>query len=84
MRTFCESQIKAMNDNNKKEIKEVIDECENLTFELTRIKLDLKDQTQIKEKCEANLKEKEIQISQLEENLKAKDHSINDLMSLII
>ena len=85
VRTFCESQIKAMNDNNKKEIKEVIDECENLTFELTRIKLDLKDQTQIKEKCEANLKEKEIQISQLEENLKAKDHSIkiqNDLIKM--
>ena len=85
VRTFCESQIKTMNENYKKEIQEVIDKCENLNFELIQNKLDLKDQTQIREKCEANLKEKEIQISQLEENLKAKDHSIkiqNDLIKM--
>ena len=85
VRTFCESQIKAINENYKKEIQEVIDKCENLNFELIKNKLDLKNQTQIREICEANLKEKEIQITQLEENLKTKDHSIkiqNDLIKM--
>jgi hypothetical protein len=85
VRTFCESQIKAINENYKKEIQEVIDKCENLNFELIQNRLDLKNQTQMRELCEVNLKEKEIQISQLEENLKTKDHSIkiqNDLIKI--
>lgn len=85
VRTFCESQIKTMNENYKKEIKEVIDECENIKFILKKNELDLKEQTQFREKCEASLKEKEIQVSQLEENIKVKEHSIkiqNDLIKM--
>ena len=83
VKTFCESQIKSMNENYKKEIKKVTDKYEELSFEMTTIKFDLKEQTQLRETYESKLKESLIQINQLNENCKGKENSINTQNELI-
>ena len=83
VKAFCESQIKSMNENYKKEIKKVTDKYEELSFEMTQIKFDLKEQTQLRETYESKLKESLIQINQLNENCKSKENSINTQNDLI-
>ena len=83
VKAFCESQIKTINENYKKEIKKVTDEYEELSFEMTKIKFDLKEQTLLRETYESKLKESLLQINQLNENNKAKDNSINTQNDLI-
>ena len=83
VKSFCEEQIKSMNENYKKEIKKVTAEYEELSFEMTQIKFDLDDQTQLREKYENQLKESLIQINQLNDICKEKDNSLkiqNDLI----
>ena len=83
IKTFCESQIKTINENYKKDIKKVTDKYEELSFEMTKIKFDLKEQTQLRETYESKLKESLLQINQLNENNTAKDHSIKTQNELI-
>ena len=85
VKEFCDSQIKAVNDNYKKEINQVTAQYKELSFEMTKIKFELNEQTQLKDNYESKLNESLIQINQLKENCKAKENSIkiqNDLIKM--
>jgi SMC interacting uncharacterized protein involved in chromosome segregation len=83
VKTFCETQIKIINENYKKEIKKVTDKFEDLSNDMDKIQFDLKEQTLLRETYESKLKESLIQINQLNENNKAQENSINTQNELI-
>ena len=83
VKSFCESLIKSMNENYKKEIKIITDKYEELSFEMTKNKFELKEQTHLRETYESKLKESLEQINQLKENGKFKDESIKTQNELI-
>ena len=85
VKTFNESQINTMNENYKKEIKNVTEQYEEISLEMAKIKFELKEQTQLRETYESKLKESLIQINQLKEISQSKDKSIqiqNDLIKI--
>ena len=76
IKSFCEKQIKTMNENYENEIKKIKDECEELNFELTKKKVDINEQTKLKEVYEKKLKESVKQVNELNEITKSKDSLI--------
>ena len=77
IKTFCDNQVKTMNDNYEKEIKKVKDKYDELNFELTKKNAEVKEQTELKEANENKLKEQSKQITELNEISKSKDSLIN-------
>ena len=77
IKTFCDKQVKTMNDNYEKEIKKVKDQYDELSFELTKKNAEVKEQTELKETNENKLNEKIKQINELNEISKSKDSLIN-------
>ena len=77
IKTFCDNQVKTMNDNYEKEIKKAKDKYDELNFELTKKNAEVKEQTELKEATENKLKEKSKQITELNEISKSKDSLIN-------
>ena len=76
IKSFCEKQIKTMNENYENEIKKIKDEYDELNFELTKKNVDVSEQTKLKEVCEIKLKESVKQINELTEISKSKDNLI--------
>ena len=76
LKNFFEKQIKVMNENYEKEIKKIKDEYDELNYELSKKKVDINEQTKMKEVCETKLKESVKQISELSEISKSKDSLI--------
>ena len=77
IKNFFEVQIKAMTENYEKEIKKIKDEYDELNFELSKKKVDINEQTKLKEVCETKLKESVKQIGELNEISKSKDSLIS-------
>ena len=77
IKTFCDKQVKTMNDNYEKEIKKVKDKYDELSFELTKKNAEVKEQTELKEVNENKLKENSKQMTELNELSKSKDNLIN-------
>ena len=77
IKTFCEKQVKTMNDNYEKEIKKVKDKYDELNFELTKKNSEVKEQTELKEVNENKLKENSKQMNELSELSKSKDKLID-------
>ena len=77
IKTFCDKQVKTMNDNYEKEIKKVKDKYDELSFELTKKNAEVKEQTELKESSEIKLNDKIKQINELNEISKSKDSLIN-------
>ena len=76
LRTFCENQVKSMNDNYQKEIKKVKDQYEQLNFELTKKNAEVQEKIDQKEESENKLKETNKQITELQEISNSKDSLI--------
>ena len=76
LRTFCYNQVKSMNDNYEKEIKKVKDQCEELSFELTKKNAEVQEKIDQKEASENKLKETSKQITELKEISDSKDSLI--------
>jgi DNA repair exonuclease SbcCD ATPase subunit len=76
LRTFCENQVKSMNDHYQKEIKKVKDQYEQLNFELTKKNAEVQEQIDQKEESENKLKETNKQITELQEISNSKDSLI--------
>ena len=77
IKNFFEVQIKTMTENYEKEIKKIKDEYDELNFELSKKKVDINEQTKLKEVCETKLKESVKQIGELNEISKSKDSLIS-------
>ena len=76
LRTFCENQVKSMNDHYQKEIKKVKDQYEQLNFELTKKNAEVQEKIDQKEESENKLKETNKQITELQEISNSKDSLI--------
>ena len=77
IKTFCDKQVKTMNDNYEKEIKKVKDKYDELSFELTKKNAEVQEQTELKEVNENKLKDNIKQMEELNELSKSKDNLIN-------
>ena len=77
IKTFCDKQVKTMNDNYEKEIKKIKDKYDELNFELTKKNSEVKAQTELNEVNENKLKENTKQMNELNELSKSKDNLIN-------
>jgi len=77
IKSFCDKQVKTMNDNYEKEIKKVKDKYDELNFQLTKKNAEVKEQTELKEVNENKLKENNKQMNELNELSKSKDNLIN-------
>ena len=77
IKTFCDKQVKTMNDNYEKEIKKVKDKNDELNFELTKKNTEVKSQIEITELNVNKLKENSKQMNELNELSKSKDNLIN-------
>ena len=77
IKSFCDKQVKTMNDNYEKEIKKVKDKYDELNFELTKKNAEVKEQTELKEINENKLKESSKQMDELNQLSKSKDNLIN-------
>ena len=76
LRTFCDNQVKSMNDNYEKEIKKVKDQYEELSFELSKKNAEVQEKIDQKEASENKLKETSKQITELQEISNSKDSLI--------
>ena len=77
IKSFCDKQVKTMNENYEKEIKKVKDKYDELNFELTKKNAEVKEQTELKEINENKLKENSKQMDELNQLSKSKDNLIN-------
>ena len=76
IQTFCEKQVKSMNENYEKEIKKIKDKYDELSFELDKKKAEEKEKLEKIELNENKLKESQKQISELNEISNSKDNLI--------
>ena len=77
IKIFCQSQIKEMEENYKKEIMRVNNQNKDLPLELSKKTLDLKEQIKLKEDVENRLKESAIKIIDLNKKNDIIKNSLN-------
>ena len=77
IKMFCQSQIKEMEENYKKEIMRVNNQNKDLPLELSKKTLDLKEQIKLKEDVENRLKESAIKIIDLNKKNDIIKNSLN-------
>ena len=76
IKTFCDKEVKSMNENYEKEIKIIKDKFDEVSFELEQKKNEETKQKEAIELSENKLKDSEKQISELNEISKSKDNLI--------
>ena len=83
IKIFCQSQIKEMEENYKKEIMRANDQNKDLPLELSKKTMDLKEQIKLKEVFENKLKESENRINDLNKIIEVSKKSLNTKDELI-
>jgi chromosome segregation ATPase len=83
IKIFCQSQIKEMEENYKKEIMRANDQNKDLPLELSKKTMDLKEQIKLKEVFENKLKESENRINDLNNIIEVSKKSLNTKDELI-
>ena len=83
IKTFCQTQIKEMEENYKKELMRANVQNKDLPLELSKKTLDLKEQIKLKEVFENKLKESENRINDLNKMIEISKKSLNTKNELI-
>ena len=76
IQSFCDKQVKIMNDNYEKEIKKIKDRCDELSFELEKKKAEENKQNEKNELNENKLIECQKQITELNQISDSKENLI--------
>ena len=82
-KSFCQSQIKEVEENYKKEILRANEKIKDLTKELDQVKLNLKEKEKLQEVFDNKLAENDNQINDLNKNIEERQKLLNLKTELI-
>ena len=82
-KSFCQSQIKEVEENYKKEILRANEKIKDLTKELDQVKLNLKEKEKLQEVFDNKLAENDNQINDLNKNIEERQKLLNIKTELI-